>query len=223
MCLLSFQYVSGQQVISCYSHLFPFFPKPSRMLGFFRFILDHVGALGALWRHLLLYTCFVLWGCSMDLVSWQGQWNCRTALPSWFLTPSSASSDFQHPWHFDARQLLKVKVRVHDKESKDLKRLYRCHGRMFVNSNEFKWFCRKVTVFFLEIQSRETKEASISQSDICSGRHILARICLKVFDLHGSRQFEYTFVEQMLWSKRDEAKLQNLPQCRDIFSPVNFF
>lgn len=111
---------------------------------------------------------FFLRGCSMDLVSWQGQWNCRAALPSWFLTPSSASSDFQHPWHFDARQLLKVKVRVHDKESKDLKRLYRCDGRMFVNSNEFKWFCRKVTVFFSR-NSKQGDEGSINQTYALAG------------------------------------------------------
>ena len=78
MCLLSFQYVSGQGVISCYSHLFPFFPKPSRMLGFFGLILDHVGTLGALWRHLLLYTCFF---CQAAQWTWSADKANETAEP----------------------------------------------------------------------------------------------------------------------------------------------
>ena len=133
---------SAQRVIPSYSHSFPFCPKTISNACFFGLIFYHVGA-----RRGYGGSC----GCTPIFFCEAAQW-------TWSADKANETAslhrlvDFQHPRHFYARHLLKVKARVHDKESKDLKRLYRCDGRIQliqINSSQSKClrFCRKVTFF----------------------------------------------------------------------------
>ena len=139
-----------------YSILFPFIPILSQNhleCLFFWFDLLPRGCTMGLWRQLRLYTYFF---CEAAQWTWSADKANETAALHRLV-------DFQHPRHFYARHLLKVKARVHDKESKDLKRLYRCDGRIQliqINSSQSKClrFCRKVTFF---LNAKQGDEGSI--------------------------------------------------------------